>query len=192
MIASFLACLSIEWLNTSYTISYITAAVSLALALACVVIAWRRKVFFWLAICATVLVCHPAWRLAWAEMLKGSRAATADCGFGARGESIFLTAVATAILLILVRGKPSKRSFIFILTIACWAIHALAFALNRSELLTSALYGMLSPDMGTQIFATIEAGSGRITLYTLVLTLCCGGLYLLERRRRRLRSIAAT
>ena len=190
MIASFLACLSIEWLNASYTISYIMGAVSFAIALACVVVAWRRKAFSWLAVCAVLLVCHPAWQLAWGEMLHGSRAASGDCGFGKRGESIFLAGALALTLVMLVRGNLSKRSFIFRLTIACWAIHVFAFFLSRSQLLNSVLYAMVSPDIGTQTFGTIEAGSGYITPYTLVLTICCIVLYWVDRRRRRLQSIA--
>jgi hypothetical protein len=168
------------------------AAVSFAIALACVVVARRRKAFSWLVMCAALLVFHPAWQLAWGEMLNGSRAASADCGFGKRGESIFLTAALAAILLMLIRGNLSKRSFIFGLTIACWAIHVIAFVLNRSQLLNSVLYAVVPPDIGTQTFGTIEAGSGHISPYTLVLTLCCVVLYWVEWRRRRIQSIVTS
>jgi hypothetical protein len=190
MIASPLACLSIEWLNTSYTVSYVMAAVSFAITLGCFVVAWRRNAFSWLILGILLLLCQPAWQLAWGEMLNGSRAASGDCGFGKRGESVFLTAVLAAILLIQIRGNVSKRSFIFRVTIACWALHAFAFILSRSQLLNSALFAAFPPDMGAQVFGTIEAGSGNVILYTIVLTLCCAVLYWIERRRRRLQSVA--
>ncbi len=168
------------------------AAAAVAVVVAALVVAWRRRTFSWLAVCIVLLLLQPAWRLAWGEIINGSRAASSDCGFGNRGESIFLAATLGAVLVMLIRGDVSKRLFLLRLTVVCWIIHVLVFLLGISQGLSSFLFAVFSADVATQTLGTIEAGAGRISRYTIVLTVCCAFLYILERRRRRVQPSPVT
>jgi len=153
------------------------AEASIAIVIVCFVIEFRRKNFSWLAIYAPLLIFQPAWRLAWGEIkLHGLRPPSADCDFGNRGESIFLTATLLAVLLALVRGGVSKRLFLLGLTIFCWLFNVLVLPLD-----VYALLNWLPPKVGF----TIAAGAGHIISYTFALMFVSGFLYILEHFRRR-------
>lgn len=177
MEASILACLSIEWLNTSYTVAYVMAAASTVVVVACLVVEVRRKRFSWLAVYAPLLILQPAWRLAWGEITRhGLRPMSSDCGFGNRGESIFLTAVLVAVLVVLVRGHLSKRLFLLRLAIICWVIWMLVIPL--------AWFGLLY-FLPAQVEGTVVGGAAACASYALILTLISAVLYIFERLRRR-------
>jgi hypothetical protein len=190
---SFLACLSIEWLNTSYTIAYTMAAASTAVVLACLVVEVRRKKFLWLVVYAPLLLLQPAWRLAWEEILThGLRPGSSDCGLGNRGEAIFLTAMLVAVLVMLLRGHLNKRLFLLRLTVVCWIIQVIIFFPATSTASYLLLSKFLSTDVAAQIDGTVVGGAGRLQWYTLALTLISALLYLLERLRRRTQRRKAT
>src|SRR2546423_15081862 len=147
MEASSLACLSIEWLNGSYLLAYVMGAASTVCVLASFVIEWRRKKFSWLIVYTPLLILQPAWRLVCGEVIHGSRAGSSDCGFGNRGESIFLTAALVAILVIVIREDLNKRVFLLRLIIVCWIIHVGMFLLGLFGLLSSFLFAVFSDDL---------------------------------------------
>jgi hypothetical protein len=183
-LTAFLACLSVEWLNTSYEVAYVMAAVSTAVVLASLFVEARRKKFSWLAIYAPLLILHPAWRLALGEIRHGSRQVSADCGFGNRGESIFLTVTLVALFIILSRGRLGKRLFLLRVVTGCWFFHVLVFFLRQSSPLRSLL--------SAEVLGTIEGGEGAVGVYTVILTLICAVLYLLRYVRLRRRRSDAT
>src|SRR5882724_808103 len=180
------ACLSIEWLYTSYTVAYVMGVASIAVVLASLGIEVRRWRFSWLILYTPLLILQPGWRLLWGDIIyHGVRPASSDCGLGNRGESIFLTVTLAAILIVLIRGNLSRRTFLLRLTMGCWIFHALVFFLERSTIHDSFLSNLVSHDVADQVLGTVEGGAAGVGWYTLVLTLICAVLWLIERVRRR-------
>lgn len=186
MKASLLACLSIELLNRSYEIAYVMAATSMLIVLASFVLEFRRKKFSWTVVYVPLLILQPGWRLAWGEIRShGLRAMSADCGFGNRGESIILTILLLAVLIALVRGRLSKRVFLFRLTIVCWIFHVLVFFGLR---ISSSLYLFLLkvlPSGADEVEGTISGGDANLRGFTLISTIVFAVLYVIERIPRR-------
>jgi hypothetical protein len=153
--------------------------------LACLLIEARRNKYSWLVIYTPLLLLQPAWRLAWGEVRHGGRTMSADCGFGDRGESIFLALMLVAIFVVLVRGDSSKRLFFLILTIVCSITYVLAFVLGLTPLPFAILSRVVSPEVAGQVWGSVEGGAGRLSSYAVMFAVICAILYVQERRRSR-------
>lgn len=178
-----LACLSVEYLNTSYVIAYAMAAISTVVVLASLAIEWRRKKFSWLILYAPLLILQPAWRLAWNEIHRGWRAASADCGFGNRGESIFLMLTFVVIFVAILRGNVTKRLFLLRLTVVCSIIYGVIFVLSYTPFPFAVLSSVLSPEVAGPVWGTMAGGAWRLSSYIIVFSVICLALYLNGRFR---------
>jgi hypothetical protein len=181
-----IGCLSIDWLNTSYRVSYIMAAVSLLLVVVLLAVELRNRSVSWPAIYIPLLVLQPGWRLAWGELMRhGMREASSDCGFANRAESIFLTATLFAIVIIVFMKGANKRSFLFYWTAICWSICVVVAILGYSSLPFAFLSSVASSDLAGQILGTMDGAGARLGGYAIILTGICIGLFVTKHVRRR-------
>lgn len=176
----FLACLSVEALNTSYQVAYYTAAFAGIAVLVSFIAEWRRGNFSWLAIYAAALVLHPAWRLSYGEILHGWRAASSDCGYGNRFFSVAVLLITVSVLwLVLFRPAFSKRLFLLILTAACWFIHIGNLLFWRIDLFRNEIPAALTTSTFVQeLLMAVDFGQTRLIRYTVILTVICATLYI--------------
>jgi hypothetical protein len=180
IVNTLLACLAPkEVIIRNIEIAYVMAALSAALVSVSLFVEWRRKKFSWLIVYAPLLMLHPAWQLGLDEIRNGGGRVSADCFFGASGESIFLTAMLIAVVFVMFPGGVSKRLFLLRAMLTFWTIFALQFFFITA--LDKMLLRVLSHDLVDQIDATIRAGTG----YAVILTAVCGVLYLIEALRKR-------
>lgn len=141
---------------------------STIIVFALLAIEFRRKKFSWFVVYAPFLLLQPAWRLAWNEIHDGWRAASSDCGFGNRGECIFLTTTLVAIFVVILRGDVTKRPFLLRLTIVCAIINALIFVLSYTSF-PFATFGL--------IWRIVEGGAN-LSGYVVTFVLICLSLYM--------------
>lgn len=178
-----LACQApIEVLKSNIETAYVMAAVSAAVVSVSLFVEWRRKRFSWFVVYAPLFILHPAWQLAWAAIQNDTRV-SADCFSGARGESIFLTAILIAMLSVMVHGGVSKRLFLLRAMVIFWTFYALHF------FFIFPLGEILLPDLSHYLMGQIEgtfiSDALRGVAHAVILTAVCAILYLLEALRKR-------
>jgi hypothetical protein len=157
----FLACSSIEYLNLSYTIAYITVGGGAVVVIVSFLVELRRKRFSWLPIYTLMLACYPAWRLLYEDaFLRPWRPGIADCGFADRGESIFLLIAHIAGLVLISTGRGTKQMFILLLTVSCWVAIPLSYVGGPAPYVL--LSKCFSPDTASQILATLHGAAARM------------------------------
>lgn len=179
---AFLACLSIEWLNTSYQVAYCTAAFAATAVFVSLIVEWRRGSFSWLAIYVGALVLHPAWRLSYEEVFHGWRAASSDCGYGNRFFSVALLLTTAAVMvLVLCRSTISRRLFLLVLASGCWLIYIGNLLFWRIDLFRSEIPLAFSASTFVQeLIMAVDFAQTRLIRYAFCLTVICAALYTME------------
>ena len=173
-----LACQSLELVHRNLLAVDYSGACAAVIFLACFANEWRRSKFSWLPLYAPLLILHPVWPQAWGNIMSPEfRALSADCFFGDKGESIFLTATLLAVLITIVRRTVSIRSFLLRLTIVGWTIIILMRFLNWIPVADffgerPALFFIVD------IWDTLGSAGWRMIDYMIVSTIACVAFHL--------------